>query len=174
MADLLDASPEQAAPMIVDRLRVVKADAAVDTDRVLAQLGELLGGAPAVPALDRFMSWDEVREMAADGVTFGAHGETHRILTRLSDVEVRREAEVSKARIATELLTDVAAFSYPNGNWNQPVAEAIKAARYRLAFSMDRSAVSAGDDRFSVRRVNIHEDVSASVPMFLARVLGVF
>lgn len=173
MADLLQLSPEQAGPAVIDRIRVAKTDARLDPARLVRSLTNLLGNS-ATSSVDRFMSWDEIREMAADGVSFGAHSETHRILTRLSDDEVAREAAVAKARIAEELHAEVGAFSYPNGDWNPRVASLVKDAEYRLAFSMDRGPVTAGDDRYAVRRVNIHADVSSSVPMFLARVLGVF
>jgi hypothetical protein len=41
-----------------------------------------------------------------------------------------------------------------------------------MAFSTDRGPVEATAHRFALRRVNIHEDMTASPPMFLARLVG--
>lgn len=173
LADLLDVPAERLRERVVDRVRVVKNDATIDTARLLGELTGAIGHEAAVHPLDRFMTWDEVRAMAAGGITFGGHSASHRIMTRLSPPELVREVEVPRDRIVEELKTAVRAFSYPNGDWNPAVEGAVRQAGYRLAFSMDRGVVTAGDDRYAVRRINIHDGVAANVPMFLARVLGI-
>ena len=118
------------------------------------------------------MNWTQVREMAAAGVSFGAHSVTHRILTTIPVPEAREEAVGSRDVVLRE-LGHVTAFSYPNGNWNEDVAAAVRDAGFRLAFSTERGAVGPGDNRMALRRVNIHEDVTRSVPLLLARLSGV-
>ena len=120
------------------------------------------------------MTWDDVKEMSADGVTFGAHGETHRVLTHLSPAELDREMRVSRETLETMLGREVRSVSYPNGNWNSMVTAAAERAGFNLGFSMIRGPVTSRDNRFVVRRVNIFDDVTRNQPMFLARVLGVF
>lgn len=173
LGDLAEVPADRLRQRVVDRVRVVKADAAIDTARLLAQLTAVIGHNAAAHPLDRFMTWDEVRAMAAGGITFGAHSESHRIMTRLSPPEVVREVEAPRDRIVEELKTAVRAFSYPNGDWNPVVSGAVRQAGYQVAFSMDRGIVAAGDDRYTVRRINIHDGIGANVPMFLARVLGI-
>ena len=60
----------------------------------------------------------------------------------------------------------------PNGYCNAEVIDRVRQSGYRLAFTTRRGLVSAGDDRFTVCRYNIHEAVTATTPMFLARVTG--
>ena len=50
----------------------------------------------------------------------------------------------------------------------------MKAAGYRLAFTIDSGHVSCDDDHFALRRVNIHEGMTRSTPMFMARLAGIF
>jgi hypothetical protein len=81
--------------------------------------------------------------------------------------------EASRDALQRSLGTDVVAFSYPNGDWNEAVAATVAAGRFRVAFSTERGSVAAGANRFAVRRVNVHEDMTSSAPMFLARVVGI-
>jgi hypothetical protein len=73
-----------------------------------------------------------------------------------------------------ELDPPVAAFSYPNGNWTRDIANTVKAAGYRFAFTTRSGLVACGDERFTLPRLNIHEAMTSSAPMFLARVVGLF
>ena len=169
---LLDAPPARVRQVAMDlaqqRKRADPAGAAATLDRLVA-----LVGPDQAPHGDRFMTWAEVREMAAAGIAFGGHSVTHRIMTTLPVDEVRREAVGSRERIEHELGT-VTAFSYPNGDWNPEVARIVGEAGYRVAFSTQPGPVGAAADRLALRRVNIHEDVTRAVPLFLARIGGVF
>jgi peptidoglycan/xylan/chitin deacetylase (PgdA/CDA1 family) len=124
--------------------------------------------------VDAFMTWAQVREMARDGITFGGHGVTHRLLTTLSADDVDAEVRGSRAALERELPGHAIAFCYPNGNWNAAIADTVRAHGFRLAFSTERGLAGPDNNRFAVRRVNMHEDVTSSVPLFLARLSGVF
>lgn len=175
--EALDFSVLLTAP--AGRIRQVAMDLAQQQKRVdstaaaatIATLRSVLGH-EADGSMDGFMNWDQVREMAGAGIAFGAHSVTHRILTTLSLAEVREEAAGSRDALVRE-LGSVTAFSYPNGGWNAEVAGAVRDAAFRVAFSTAPGSVARGDDPMTLRRVNIHEDVTRSVPLFLARVSGV-
>jgi peptidoglycan/xylan/chitin deacetylase (PgdA/CDA1 family) len=147
-----------------------KQSAAPDT--VLSTLELLLGEAPDVPA-DAFMTWDMAREMAGHGIAFGGHSVTHRLLTMMPAAEAAREAAESREAIGTSLGRPAIAFAYPNGSFDAGVKQGVRGAAYRLAFAVTPGPVGAGVDRFAVPRINIHEDMTAHQPLFLARVLGV-
>jgi len=68
----------------------------------------------------------------------------------------------------------VPTFSYPNGSWSPAVVDTVRECGYRLAFTTQSGPVESADDPLTLRRVNIHEDAAATVPMFLARILGLF
>jgi peptidoglycan/xylan/chitin deacetylase (PgdA/CDA1 family) len=155
------------------RVNALKAGPIATPRQLIADLRAALGAAAddAFP-VDGFMTWDEVRQMRAGRTAFGGHGTTHRLLTTLTAADVAEEAARSRATIARELDDPPASFSYPNGDWNAGVAEAVERAGYRVSFSTERGVVSSGDHRLSLRRVNIHEDVTSSPPLFLARLMG--
>lgn len=172
--DLPCDGPDRAArASVFDRVQACKRHG-TEPAAVIPVLAELLGESGQGPDGNRLVTWDQVREMAREGITFGGHGATHRILTTLPPDAVEEEARAAREAIARELGTPPAAFSYPNGNLDDGVAAAVRRAGFRLAFSMKRALVAPGTNPAAVPRINIHEDVTRSRPMFLARILGLF
>ena len=122
--------------------------------------------------IDGFMDWAQVETMAQGGVAFGGHGAEHRLLTYVSDEEAQSEIATSKAMLDHRFPRRAPTFSYPNGYCNAEIVDRVRRSGYRLAFTTRRGFVTAGDDPMAVSRCNIHEDVTASTPMFLARITG--
>ena len=123
---------------------------------------------------DGFLTWDAVREMAASGLTFGAHGTEHRLLGALPSAEADHEVRESMRVVADQVGAPVLGLSYPNGSVTPAVRAMVEAAGYRAAFTTEPGAVDARDDRFMLKRLNLHEDMTRSTPMFLARLVGLF
>lgn len=123
---------------------------------------------------DGFLDWGQVSSMAQQGVTFGGHGAEHCILTFVPPSEAREEIRTAKAVLDSRLSVPAQAFSYPNGNWSPEVAKLVEESGYRVAFTTDPGYVNCDDDRFAIRRVNIHDGLMGSKPMFLARIVGLF
>lgn len=123
---------------------------------------------------DDFMTWDEIAQLSTHGIAFGGHGAEHRLLTELTAEEADAEIRASKDGIASRLAAPVTTFSYPNGSWTPAIADQVRDNGFALAFTTVPGFVSCDDDPFRVRRINIHEDMTDSTPMFLARVMGLF
>jgi peptidoglycan/xylan/chitin deacetylase (PgdA/CDA1 family) len=64
----------------------------------------------------RWMSWDSVRSLVAQGFEIGAHTDTHIDLGSVDAETARLELEVSKQKIDRELGISVQLFAYPFGN----------------------------------------------------------
>jgi peptidoglycan/xylan/chitin deacetylase (PgdA/CDA1 family) len=159
---------------IVDAMQVRKHDDPGQQRSPLPTLLELASeSADAVDAVDAFMTGALVREMAQAGITFGGHGATHRLLDTLPPAEAEAEVRASRLALERELPGHAIAFCYPNGNWSPAVAAAVRAHGFRVAFSTERGLAGPDSERFAIRRVNMHEDVTSSVPLFLARLAGV-
>jgi peptidoglycan/xylan/chitin deacetylase (PgdA/CDA1 family) len=123
--------------------------------------------------LDTFVDWSHVELMGKQGFAFGGHGAEHRVLTHVSADVARTEIESSKTVLDSRLPTSVRAFAYPNGGWSPEIATTVKASGYQLAFTIERGYVSCQDDCLALRRINIHEDMTKTAPMFLARLTGI-
>jgi peptidoglycan/xylan/chitin deacetylase (PgdA/CDA1 family) len=79
------------------------------------------------------MSWDQVRQLHADGHEIGSHSLTHPLLPGLPDERVREEVEVSRSRLASAIGASVASFCYPNGSFDSRTVAAVRAAGYECA-----------------------------------------
>ncbi len=159
---------------IVDAMQTHKLEDPARQQSPLPTLMELAADAGHVAnGVDAFMTWAQAREMAGHGITFGGHGATHRLLTTLPAAEIEAEVRDSRVALERELPGHTRAFCYPNGNWSPAVADAVAANGFRVAFSTERGTVGPDSPRFALQRFNMHEDVTSSVPLFLARLAGV-
>jgi peptidoglycan/xylan/chitin deacetylase (PgdA/CDA1 family) len=170
---VFEASPADVRLLVRTRVNALKSGPIAVPRALIADVRAALGAAvDGLLPVDGFMTWDEVRLMRAGRTTFGGHGTTHRLLTTLPVAELEDEAARSRATIARELSEAPASFSYPNGDWNAGVADAVDRAGYRVSFSTERGIVNRGDPRLSLRRFNMHEDATARPPLLLARLVG--
>ncbi|MCS6285456.1 MAG: polysaccharide deacetylase family protein [Nitrospira sp.] len=172
MLDLPDHDPRLAIMEAVRRQKRLATSVIETTIASLASELDLRGDDHE--SLDGFLDWEQVKSMARQGIAFGGHGGEHRILTFVSLSEAQDEIRSAKDVIAGHLQETVPIFSYPNGNWSPDVAKLVEKAGYRLAFTTEPGFVSCEDNRFTVRRINIHEGLMNSRPLFLARIVGLF
>ncbi|HLK48900.1 MAG TPA: polysaccharide deacetylase family protein [Bryobacteraceae bacterium] len=107
---------------------------------------------------DRSISWAHLEELAAAGVTIGAHTQTHQLLTNVSLEAGRREVFGAKAFLERQLHQPCDQFAYPNGNHSAATRELLEEAGFAHAFTMERGAWTPGCDRLRIPRVNMAED----------------
>ena len=171
LLDVPDADPRPAVIAALGRHRYASGPA---FEALAETLGRDLGIDDASRETpDRFIGWDDVAQMQREGVAFGGHGVSHRVLTEVAPDVVEDEVKTSK-RVLDERLGGARAFAYPNGAWNPAVVAAVRAAGYALAFTTDAGTVGPADDPYTLRRISIHDGLTGSTPMFLARVAGIF
>ncbi len=85
-----------------------------------------------------FMNWDEIRTMAAEGISFQPHTHTHPILSRVSEEQVHAEVAESVRQVAENLGSPPVAFAYPNGrpkDYGEVARRALREAGIPLAFA---------------------------------------
>lgn len=95
---------------IVQKLKTVETQ---KRDDYLHLIDERLGMPRNTQRL--MMTWDEIREMHKNGVTFGAHTDTHPILSMVPIEIGIQEITDSRCKIEQELQTRVRHFAFPNG-----------------------------------------------------------
>jgi peptidoglycan/xylan/chitin deacetylase (PgdA/CDA1 family) len=146
---------------------------AISIERAIEELKELparererrvgqitLSGASIGPStdIDRTMTWQQILELHAGGVTFGSHTSTHEILTMIPAAQAEQEIATSRETIERKLDAACSLFSYPNGNCSQCVREMVAAAGYKFAFLNQEPGVWTRDcDPFLIPRVNVCE-----------------
>jgi peptidoglycan/xylan/chitin deacetylase (PgdA/CDA1 family) len=104
------------------------------------------------------LNWEEIREMDNNGVSFGAHGVNHAILTNLPFDKAKDEIITSKKEIEEKIGKKVTAFSYPNGNYNQHIIEFLENNGFSCAVGVQGKLVSLQASIFELPRLIAFEN----------------
>lgn len=105
---------------------------------------------------EQLLTWSDVKEMAAAGISFGSHTNTHAILTDIPGSDAVRELTDSKSAIEAELSACVS-FAYPNGDWSPKIRDMVAQSSYQAAFVNSPGIWQAHSNRFSIPRINLWE-----------------
>jgi peptidoglycan/xylan/chitin deacetylase (PgdA/CDA1 family) len=115
------------------------------------------------------VSWDDLKVMAANGVTVGSHSMSHPILTRppksvadraAYDAWLEREIVGSKAEIERKLGLPVTQFAVPFGAFDRYIYDKIRAAGYTLALNVHGAIADSRADPLNLNRVIILSSMS--------------
>lgn len=159
-----------AATTICERLKKVP------DDERRATIASFPGLGASPPPEHEPLSWDEIRDLAREGVEFGAHTRTHPILSRLPNRErMREEIDGSKQRLEEELKTKVLHFCYPNGtpaDYNDDVIDVVRECGFQTAVTAVRGINFTGANPFLLRR--LHQEPTRHVSAFAHQVAGLY
>jgi peptidoglycan/xylan/chitin deacetylase (PgdA/CDA1 family) len=115
----------------------------------------------------RFLTLDKcgLRQLAAAGMTIGAHSLSHPILARASDDLAWQEIYESKTNLEKALGQPAWAFGYPFGNAATVARRDLKFAElagFRCAFMNTGGGFGATNYRFAIPRVHVTADMNLS------------
>ncbi|MEY4544313.1 MAG: hypothetical protein RL685_508 [Pseudomonadota bacterium] len=122
-------------------------------ERAVLALEHALGGSQ-VPDWAKLMSWQQIRELAAQGHEIGSHSLTHPLLPDLETAEIEQEVAVSRARLAQLAGCEVPSFCYPNGSYDQRSLEAVQRAGYACAVTT-RWGLHRGGSALEIERCDM-------------------
>lgn len=125
----------------------------------VAYVSAALVGRAADAGPERYLTWDELREVSASGlIVIGSHACTHRSMALLSLADAYDEMQRSRQLLQDELNTDVRSFAYPFGtqsDFNAGTDKALAEAGYSVAFSSVHGSVRQGMTPISLPRVKV-------------------
>lgn len=122
-----------------------------------------------------YMSWEQMREMAQQGVSIENHGKSHDHLVRYLPGEseeawrARVTADISTAQevIARELGTAPSLFAYPYGEYTPAVQEIVRSLGL-VAFGQNSGAIWEGSDFTALSRFPMAAQYAA-MPGFITK-----
>ena len=107
------------------------------------------------------LTWDEVREMHALGMTIGSHTMTHPNLPSAGLEAAQEELVASRHQLQRQVGAPVTMFSYPNGGADRyltpDVQGAVREAGYLAATTSRNGFAGRHSDLFGLERIQVKE-----------------
>lgn len=150
----------------------VSVKTAVDRHQTLTRVRDYLKSLPHQQAMDwleqfchdlaakppehSVLSWDALRQLAREGVTMGAHTQTHPLMNRVTPAEAKAEAVQSVNDLKRELGDVAPIFAYPSGGFNEDVVKGLQEVGIKCAFTTVRGINDLRHaDALRLRRINV-------------------
>jgi peptidoglycan/xylan/chitin deacetylase (PgdA/CDA1 family) len=109
-----------------------------------------------------YLTWGEVRELYAEGISFGSHSVTHADLHSLGPQQIEYELGYSKEKIEHEIGAPVDSFSYPfalpeeDRDFTRYLADTLENLGYTRGVSSAIGRVKRGNTRFFLPRLPVN------------------
>ena len=101
------------------------------------------------------LTWDNLRELVASGMTIGDHTRSHPFLTRITSTSTLwNEIDGSKLLLERELNVPINEFAYPFGQYNPTIISLVKKAGYKSARGDFYSGKQSLDRLFTLSALN--------------------
>lgn len=124
------------------------------------------------------LTWEQVREMHAAGMTIGSHTMTHPSLPRVDDAVLWQELFASKIELERRLGQPVLHFAYPGGAYDDHAQQLVHKAGYRTASATPPHQYSPrkpADSLYAIQRINIScKSRSSNLLIFRIQVSGYY
>lgn len=111
---------------------------------------------------DNYLTWDQCQELVNDGFYIESHTANHKIMTKVSDEELMEELSTSRQKIKDKLGWEADYVAYPTGTYNLHIAQLVKEAGYKAAFTIKYDNVSRNSNVFALERVPIFHTMTTN------------
>jgi len=115
------------------------------------------------------MSWDQLRALAAAGMSVESHTATHPLFSSIDEQQTTRELRESKRSIEAHLGRPVRHLSLPFGDSNRFVIKAARDAGYRTACTSMLGFNDAATPIFELRRFAMTNTIAPALFTAIAR-----
>jgi len=104
---------------------------------------------------DKYLTWNQINEMSANGLIFEDHTLSHISLPNASDKEISNQLIKSKEVLEWRLGKKVDYLAYPGGYYDQRVIQLAKDAGYRAAFTVNFGRDRVNSTLYTLNRIPI-------------------
>jgi peptidoglycan/xylan/chitin deacetylase (PgdA/CDA1 family) len=107
-----------------------------------------------------YVSWDQLREMAANGMSIQSHSCTHAELAHGPSRQAREELLRSKERLEQALGRRITAFAAPGGSWRPDLSALAEECGYALVCTSEQGVNEEPFERLALKRLSIRRRYS--------------
>lgn len=119
-------------------------------------------GPRALPSLP-ILTWEQIEHLHARGVEIGAHTATHGFLTQYSPSALEHELTAPRKLLEERLGAPVRSFAYPQGDYDERVVRAARAAGYATATTVDQGRAGPGSDPLRLPRLLVSNNTTPRI-----------
>jgi peptidoglycan/xylan/chitin deacetylase (PgdA/CDA1 family) len=101
------------------------------------------------------MTWQQLLEISAAGVSIGSHSVLHRRFSRLSVLEAHGEMQDSASIIERNLGRRPSSFCYPYGVYDRSIEQILPICGYEFGFTCDVAAASLRGNPLRLPRIEV-------------------
>jgi peptidoglycan/xylan/chitin deacetylase (PgdA/CDA1 family) len=143
-----------------------------DIHERITQIENLLQLDKSIPAAS-LLNWQQIAEMVDSGlIDLGSHTRHHvRLNSNASEETLKDEIVGSKQTIEKHTGKSVKTFCFPNGDFCTQALQLVK-DNYLCAVSTQSGWNTTSADKYLIKRIGIHQDISSDETSFLARLSG--
>ena len=126
------------------------------------------------PEMENYvLGWNELRQLASEGVTLAPHTQTHPLLNRIEADKATEQATGSWDDLRREIGETLPIIAYPAGGVSDRVAENLKDHGFKMAFTTTRGINNLNSaDLLQLRRINVGQ--GTSLPLFRTQLIQEF
>jgi peptidoglycan/xylan/chitin deacetylase (PgdA/CDA1 family) len=124
---------------------------------------------------DRMLTWEQIRAMCREGITFGSHTMTHPAVSQLTESQLENELCESKRALEERIDSPAVHFAYPFGkpaDCGTAALPFLVRYGYRSAATTVEGVNEPGDSCYELRRSQVGNE--RSVPMFAFKLNQLF
>jgi peptidoglycan/xylan/chitin deacetylase (PgdA/CDA1 family) len=119
-------------------------------------VGTILDNATGAPERLNMMSKNDVVTLAASPcVTIGGHSHCHNILPQVTPQELAVSIQVNREKLMEWTGQKILHFSYPNGDYNSAVMQAVQKAGYTSAVTTEKQRWHKNNNLFELPRLGV-------------------
>lgn len=104
---------------------------------------------------EKYLSYNELKDMQSRGVEFGSHTANHLPLTALSREKQIEEIKLSKLILEWNGLNTIYTFSYPNGAYDENLPQILKENEYLTAVTGEAGVNTFNTNPYLLHRTHI-------------------
>jgi peptidoglycan/xylan/chitin deacetylase (PgdA/CDA1 family) len=127
-----------------------------ERERFFDELKRQLGITKDFTAPDVYLTGQDIRGSLPDGISFGAHSQTHRNLALLSDEEISVEISASKGIVERLTQEKNVPFAIPFGKYDERVVRALKEQGVLCSVTSDNGFDSKEGDMYRMKRIYVN------------------
>lgn len=103
------------------------------------------------------MTWDQIRQLAKQGVTIGVHSASHLHFTGADDAVILSDLQHAQDRLQKELGIRATLFAYPYGEYQPEQEELLKQVGVTAAFKQVSGVITQDSDFYALPRFPINQ-----------------